>query len=159
MYGMYSVHSLNENSSCCRNAKILMSRCGDWISLVADIGSHSEFQTRPYWDCDFMWLTEQWVLSDVWLKVSRVFQIRTFIGSHLECGKRCDPRLGWVAVSTLGRSRRVGSFKNCRISEELPFTITYGVFYHDLLITKLHHIDYQKNTDGIHNSKDMLHGF
>jgi hypothetical protein len=33
------------------------------------------------------------------------------------------------------------------------------VFYHDLLISKLHYIDYQKATDGIHGSKDMVHGF
>ena len=38
-------------------------------------------------------------------------------------------------------------------------TITERVFYHDLLITKLYHIDYKKYTDNIHDSKDMLRGF
>ena len=38
-------------------------------------------------------------------------------------------------------------------------TMAYRVFYHDLLITKLHHIDYENYTDGIHHPKDMLHGF
>jgi len=41
----------------------------------------------------------------------------------------------------------------------LRFTMAYRVFYHDLLITKLHHIDYENYTDGIHHPKDMLHGF
>jgi hypothetical protein len=38
-------------------------------------------------------------------------------------------------------------------------TITYRVFHHDLLMAKLHHIDYKNDTDGIHGSKAMLHGF
>ncbi len=41
----------------------------------------------------------------------------------------------------------------------LAITMAYRVFYHDLLITKLHHIDYENYTDGIHHPKDMLHGF
>ena len=38
-------------------------------------------------------------------------------------------------------------------------TIMEHVFYHDLLITKLYHIDYKKHTGNIHDSKDMLLGF
>ena len=38
-------------------------------------------------------------------------------------------------------------------------TITYRVFHHDLLITKLHYIDFKKYTDGIYSSKGMLHGY
>jgi len=38
-------------------------------------------------------------------------------------------------------------------------TIIYQVFYHDLLITELHYIDYKKYSDSRHNSKDTLHGF
>ena len=40
------------------------------------------------------------------------------------------------------------------------YTITCGVFYHDLLITKFHHIDHKNYTDGIvHISKDRCHDF
>ncbi len=35
--------------------------------------------------------------------------------------------------------------------------MAYRVFYHNLLITKLHHINHKKYTDGIHVSKDRLH--
>jgi len=38
-------------------------------------------------------------------------------------------------------------------------TIAYTVFYHDLLISKLHYIDYKNNIDGIHHAKYMLHSF
>jgi len=41
----------------------------------------------------------------------------------------------------------------------LMVTIAYTVFYHDLLISKLHYIDYKNYTDGIQHSKGMLHGF
>ena len=38
-------------------------------------------------------------------------------------------------------------------------TIAYTVFYHDLWIFELHHINYEKYFDGIHISKDVPHGF
>jgi hypothetical protein len=36
---------------------------------------------------------------------------------------------------------------------------SYRVVHHDLLITKLYHIDYKKYTDGRYGSKDMLRGY
>ena len=39
------------------------------------------------------------------------------------------------------------------------YLITYRVFHHNLLITKLHYIDSKKYTDGIYSSKGMLHGY
>ena len=38
-------------------------------------------------------------------------------------------------------------------------TIAYTVFYHDLLISELHHISYEKYTDGIHIPKYLPDGF
>jgi hypothetical protein len=38
-------------------------------------------------------------------------------------------------------------------------TMAYRVFYHGLLITKLHHIDYGNYTDGIYSSKGVIRGF
>ena len=38
-------------------------------------------------------------------------------------------------------------------------TIAYTVFYHDLLISELHHIGYEKYTDGIHIPKYLPDGF
>ena len=39
------------------------------------------------------------------------------------------------------------------------YTITYRVFHHVLLITKLHYIYDRNCTDGIHGSKGMLRGY
>jgi len=38
-------------------------------------------------------------------------------------------------------------------------TVPSVCFHHDLLMAKLHYIDYKNFTDGIYGSKGMLHGY
>jgi hypothetical protein len=49
--------------------------------------------------------------------------------------------------------------RRIRLNQIFLDLLMYQVFYHNLLIPKLHDIAYKNYTDGIHISKDWLHGF